>query len=535
MAQKASRGKHATNVQQVETASFNTVQATQQMGPITEAAVKPVDPKNYSPLQPNNPKKDKEKKKENRRALKIFGITFGAIIGLLVIAYVAVSLVFMTRFMPNTVIGDFDVSLMSKNDAIELLDEQTKDYQVEVEGDGLNFTLSAHDAGIDIDTEAIVSTALQNTNTWMWPLEIQKSRDESSALVASYGKDGMGNAVQSQIEEFNESATMPKDATITYDEDKDSYIIVPEESGTAYDAEAVMETIGEAIIALDPAVKLTESDLVQPNVFATNPDLQTAIDNANHLIRADMEFQYGGSTVSYVGPDKISEWITLNDDLSASLDEAAMDEWAETLTSVLGTVGSERSYTRADGKKITVSGGSYGWEADTGAFKELLREGIAEGKKGLIDIPSSQSADRYTSLGERDWGAKYIDIDFSEQHARFYNENNEVIWESDIVSGAKGKNDTPTGVYAINSNLASPSVLLGLKPDGTKDYETPVDYWMPFIGNSIGLHDATWQSAFGGQRYAQGYGSHGCINIPHNKAKELWGMIEVGIPVVTHW
>ena len=32
------------------------------------------------------------------------------------------------------------------------------------------------------------------------------------------------------------------------------------------------------------------------------------------------------------------------------------------------------------------------------------------------------------------------------------------------------------------------------------NYVTPVKYWMPFNGG-IGLHDAVWQSAFGGERY----------------------------------
>lgn len=58
---------------------------------------------------------------------------------------------------------------------------------------------------------------------------------------------------------------------------------------------------------------------------------------------------------------------------------------------------------------------------------------------------------------------------------------------------------------------------------------------MPFKGNSVGLHDASWQSAFGGQRYASGYGSHGCINLPTGAAGDLYGLIEVGDVVVVHY
>ncbi len=71
--------------------------------------------------------------------------------------------------------------------------------------------------------------------------------------------------------------------------------------------------------------------------------------------------------------------------------------------------------------------------------------------------------------------------------------------------------------------------------EGTPEYESKVSYWMPFKGNSVGLHDATWQSAFGGQRYAQGFGSHGCINLPLSAAEALYGMIEPGDVVVVHY
>ena len=39
------------------------------------------------------------------------------------------------------------------------------------------------------------------------------------------------------------------------------------------------------------------------------------------------------------------------------------------------------------------------------------------------------------------------------------------------------------------------------KPDGTYEYETPVEYWMRVTWTGIGFHDAKWQTAFGGEIY----------------------------------
>ena len=58
-------------------------------------------------------------------------------------------------------------------------------------------------------------------------------------------------------------------------------------------------------------------------------------------------------------------------------------------------------------------------------------------------------------------------------------------------------------------------------------------YWIPFIGNSWALHDANWRSRFGGDIY-QYAGSHGCVNLPADKAKELFGLCKVGDVVVVH-
>ena len=60
---------------------------------------------------------------------------------------------------------------------------------------------------------------------------------------------------------------------------------------------------------------------------------------------------------------------------------------------------------------------------------------------------------------------------------------------------------------------------------------------MPFVGVAVGLHDADWQDPdnFGDPTAYQWTGSHGCVNLPPEKAAELSGMITVGTCVITHY
>jgi lipoprotein-anchoring transpeptidase ErfK/SrfK len=49
----------------------------------------------------------------------------------------------------------------------------------------------------------------------------------------------------------------------------------------------------------------------------------------------------------------------------------------------------------------------------------------------------------------------------------------------------------------------------------------------------VGFHDASWQSSFGGSRYKTN-GSHGCINLPVNIAKQLIDIVYVDEPVIVY-
>lgn len=123
-------------------------------------------------------------------------------------------------------------------------------------------------------------------------------------------------------------------------------------------------------------------------------------------------------------------------------------------------------------------------------------------------------------------GNTYVEIDISAQHLYYY-ENLSLKYESDIVTGnVSARHNTPTGVFYLRARQTN-QVLTG------RNYASHVDYWMPFIANSIGMHDATWRSRFGGQIYQTG-GSHGCVNMPHANAAALYNMIQVGTPVIVH-
>ena len=115
-------------------------------------------------------------------------------------------------------------------------------------------------------------------------------------------------------------------------------------------------------------------------------------------------------------------------------------------------------------------------------------------------------------------------------------QNGDVAMECDVVTGTPVPSRvTPTGVFAMKEKMYGKTLIGEIDPDtGEPEYRTPVSYWMRVTWTGIGFHDATWQSSFGGNRYQNGAGSHGCINMPYSSAATLIELVYTGIPVIIH-
>ena len=118
----------------------------------------------------------------------------------------------------------------------------------------------------------------------------------------------------------------------------------------------------------------------------------------------------------------------------------------------------------------------------------------------------------------------FVVVDISAQKLTLYR-NNDILLETNIVSGKKDVYDTPTGMYSIKKKETD-TFLSG------EDYYVHIDYWMPFNGG-IGFHDASWRSNFGGNIYLTN-GSHGCVNMPRNAAEILYDYIDSSMPIFVY-
>ncbi|MEG0291463.1 MAG: L,D-transpeptidase family protein [Anaerovoracaceae bacterium] len=226
-------------------------------------------------------------------------------------------------------------------------------------------------------------------------------------------------------------------------------------------------------------------------------------------------------------PITLSKIIYFDDQDNKQINEVQLKKYVLNLARNINTFGGKRVIDSPGSGKFEVSGGNYGYVLNKEKEADQLKKDLLSGKdlsrQPIYSITTPHPIDN-------DLGNSYVDISLSRQRLWLIIDG-EVSMSCNIISGNINKNYwTPSGTFAITYKERN-STLNGRNSDGTR-YASPVAYWMPFNGN-IGMHDAPWQSSFGGSLYLV-RGSHGCINMPYYAAREVYSKVNRGFPVVVH-
>lgn len=480
----------------------------------------------------------------NHRALKI---GLGVAAGLLVAGYIGGIVAFSNLYYPGTSIAGVDVSLTDAGTAAERIESTVADYSLTVSGLGFECAYTPEAGTFAVDAQQEATTVLSANEAIIWPVKLissltgggQSNDETASNLTATYDKKALEAAVGAAVDQFNADRPGTFDAAGAYDEEEGKFTVARARANQKLSRDAVIAAAEDAISHAQATAELDDSMYEELAGGATDEQLQAACDAANEIIGVNVDLTMGGKTVATLDGKTMTQWITFDEDLNPTLQKDGLSKWIRQLAEAqLDTVGTERRYTRPDGKEVDVSGGEYGWISNEAELAELIQAAVKNKQTGEIEIPTKQEAAQYNGAGGRDWGA-YVDIDISEQHVRYYSADDELLWESGCITGNPNENnDTPTGIYSIN-NLERDVQLTGKRdPEtGEPEYISYVDYWMSFIGGAVGLHDADWQasSSFSDPTAYTWTGSHGCVNLPPSKAAELFDLLSIGDCVIVHY
>lgn len=463
-------------------------------------------------------------KRKRKTSLKKLIITALVVTVLLMgCTYAGIAMYFEDHYFYNTKIGGEDYSYKTPVEAEDMIYVRLQNYSLEIVGrEGVYDVIMPAEIEMQYIFDDSLIQIKEQQKPALWIVGLFKEHAYDLPRVGEFNEEALNQKVEGLAFFKRENIRAPSDAYIEYSEEEKQYVIVAAKPGTQMIKEKAAETIKEALMNLETRVDLDEKDCYKnAAVNEENEALKAAVELANQYASASVVYDWNENEVVVDGA-LIRDWVIIDGD-KVELDEDEIAEFVEEQAQEYDTYGRNKIFETTDSREIELSGDAYGWKTDVEAETAALIKAVKNGET-IEKVPVH--SDTKATEGQMDVGDSYVEIDLGNQHLYLYVDG-ELILESDFVSGNASRGwNTPAGVFGLTYKTKN-AVLRGA------DYETPVSYWMPFNGN-IGMHDATWRSAFGGDIYLTN-GSHGCINLPYENAKIIYEYVYTGFPVVCYY
>ena len=374
--------------------------------------------------------------------------------------------------------------------------------------------------------------------------DLQKQREENRKIFPKEENVNLECQIEEDEEQEKQALDLSNfgteerksstDASIQYNEEKKEFILVKQVQGTEIDPDKLETTVDTNLnAAFDTAllgdtitIPLNKHVYISPAVTATE-DMENKVTSLNSQLKkyrsTTVTYTFGSETV-VLDADTISSWLKAEGE-TLTLDEDAIKTYISDLANKYNTIYVSRTFHTSTGTDVTIEGNEYGYRIyQDGEYAQLV-EDLKSGTAVTRDPVYSKTG--YQRNGTDDLAGSYIEVSLDAQHLWLYKDGN-LVTETDIVSGkpVKGR-ETYRGAWPI-AYKASPFNLTSAE----YGYDVKVNYWMPFVYGQ-GLHDASWQSSFGGNRYKTN-GSHGCINLPKDQAALIYETIDAGYPIIIY-
>lgn len=479
----------------------------------------------------------KQKIRLSRKTLKIIlGICIGAVVLITAGFFLYIHIVDKNTLGREIRIYGREVSGLTAEESLKEITDAFADRAVSFYEDGEEvYRVTLKELGYSLD-ETVLKAQLD---------AIKQERDADRQIIArpvnykigyELSKDQNQEKTALAASHFdNKERSASVSAAIAYDQNKKVFAITSDQQGNQIDEtrlisyvnQVLENTLPDDLLGEEIKIQLGTEVYVQPESVVTEEmeqKLQSLNDQLNKYRSTTLTYTFGSAT-EVLDQSVIDSWIQIQGE-DITIDEASAEAYVEQLAADYNTIYVSRTFRTSYGNDITVSGNEYGYRIDQEAeLKQLLEDlktGTAVSREPVYSIRGFQRN------GRDDLAGSYIEVSLDNQHLWLYKDG-ALVTETDIISGAPtAERETYRGAWPIPYK-ASPFNLTS----DVYGYNVEVKYWMPFVYGQ-GLHDASWQTSFGGDRYKTGAGSHGCVNLPEDQAALIFNTIDSGYPIILY-
>lgn len=449
-------------------------------------------------------------------------LVLSGLILLILLIYGVGTVYFTNHFFPYTYAGPVKVSQMTPVKATEEVEQN-------IAGNTLIFSEEENNIGyielgqveIETNTGEIMAQSLEAQNSWSWPIafftgkkvidiedQITVNENMVAGLVSSLG-----------IDNANREATV--DAMLVKNDD--GVIDVAQENyGNQVSAQSLTEAITETVGKGGQLLKV-EDAYVKPTEITESESLIERAQLVEKMKSTSITLEFDGNSVT-IPQENINSWIYLDDNNQPQVDQEAVEAYILSLNESYAGLFLPRSFNSTYQGVVQVQPGTYGWFIDRYEEAPLI----------VADIHNGAQVTREPIIGGSGYGLgdsvgdNYVEVDIAYQMMFIYRDG-QLVLDTPIVSGIIGAETVP-GAYQV-WNMEQDTNLTGYNTITGRDYVQPVSYWIAFDDQAQGIHDAGWQSTFGGNAYMTA-GSLGCINTPPGIMGQVFELIEYGMPVI---
>lgn len=478
---------------------------------------------------------EKEKKPHRKRRAALI-VLF--ILLLIVVAggsaYAVYANQYSDKFIEGTVINGVNVGNMTASQVEKTIKNRVEGYALTLSfGDGKTETLDKDALGLSYESDGTVEKVLANQNRLRW-IEgklFGTVRHYTAKESYQYDKTKVESAVSALPELQDSAMTRPVNATMKMNDDG-TLTIVPETEGNYMKADKVVSAVEKAVEEGKTSLDVTGIDGVyeKPTVTKDDAALNAQVNDMNTYLALTIQVKKHDGTTTTIDRNTIKNWLAQNENgdyyLNTDTLLAKCREYIKTFAASDDDVKNTTSFQSQNQGVVQLSCSPYGHRIDQDKTAQALYNAILARQNTTVTPTYSLNS---TTGG---FGNTFVEIDIAHQMV-YVHQNGQVVFSTACVTGTETdpERKTPRGVFKVFDHATERDLKGPVNPaTGKPSYVSHVHYWMPFH-NGVGMHDATWRSTFGGNIYMTS-GSHGCVNLPLEAAKTIFGLVNVGTYVI---
>lgn len=446
----------------------------------------------------------------------------GAVVLLLVLIYISGAIYFNSHFLPNTFAGPVKISQLNPTSALETFEEELGASTLIFKEDESEIGyIELSQLELQSNVQNVLNQSIKEQNQWAWPFTFFSGKNVINIKEQVQLDDGMVAGLIPTLGVNNEERNPTMDARLEKNEDG-TIDIVTEQYGNQLSSDSLETALVDAIGKGESSLDL-KSAYIQPSETTESETIKERQSQLEAMKSTLITLEFDGNSVT-IPQEQIASWIYLDEANQPKVDTEAAENFILSLNEEYSGLLNPRWFYSTYQGEVQVNPGTYGWYIDRFEEGEQIVEDIYNGAQVTREPVIYGSG---YGMGDN-VGSDYVEVDIANQMMFIYR-GDELVLETPIVSGIVGAETVP-GAYQV-WNMERDTNLVGYNTITEKEYTQPVSYWIAFDDQAQGIHDASWQSNFGGNAYVTA-GSLGCINTPPGTMGQVFELVEYGMPVI---